>query len=172
MMKAEEIKKKLGEHTEFKAWKKDNPESYLAHMFWMNDEANINVVQIGYCNKDESITTFFLEKNDIRIATEKEAFKKPEDKILSLDVSKVNVSQEDAMEKAAEILREKYKTSAMKSFMILQKLKEYGQVYNITFITQSFSTLNVKINAETGEAVKHELASLMDYRQDEPEDKK
>ena len=171
-MEPAEIKKKLESHPEFKAWQKDNPESYLAHMFWMNDEANINIVQVGYCNKDESITTFFIEKDNVKIATEKEAFKKPGDKILSLDASKVKVKREDAMEKAGKLLRETYKTSAMKSFMILQNLKEYGQVYNITFITQSFSTLNVKINSETGEAVKHELASLMDYRRDEPEDKK
>ena len=35
-------------------------------------------------------------------------------------------------------------------------------MYNFTFITQTFQTLNVKIDSKTGDVIEHKLYSLMD----------
>ena len=46
---------------------------------------------------------------------------------------------------------------------ILQNLGEFGNIWNITYVTHSFKTLNIKINAENGKILHHSLDSLMDF---------
>ena len=43
----------------------------------------------------------------------------------------------------------------------LQNLEEFGNIWNITYITLAFNTLNIKINPENGEILNHNLESLM-----------
>ncbi|MBW3022928.1 hypothetical protein KY308_02405, partial [Candidatus Woesearchaeota archaeon] len=58
---------------------------------------------------------------------------------------------------------EKYKTHIpIKRIAILQHLP-IGQVWNITYVTQSFNTLNIKINAETKEIVSDKLVSIVQF---------
>ncbi len=53
--------KTLESSKEFKAYKKENPEAFLTHIFYMPDELNKNVFQIGYYDaKKDRITTFFV----------------------------------------------------------------------------------------------------------------
>ena len=164
-MKPKQIIEKLEQDSEFKAWKKENPDSYLAHIFKMYDEANKGIVQVGYYNKDDSITTFFIEKEDIKIATDKEIFKKPDSKIAKLEIGEVKLDDAEAKAIAEKLLKEEYKMEAIKSFLILQNVEKHGLIYNVTFVTKAFSTLNVKVDASTGKVLKHELNSLMDYKQ-------
>ena len=49
----------------------------------------------------------------------------------------------------------------MKLFAILQNING-EQVYNITFVTQTFFTLNVRVDTSTGEIRQEKLTSLMD----------
>ena len=165
-MEPQKLIKELEAHSEFKEWRKKNPKSFLAHLFVMHDEPNKGIVQVGYSNRDESMTTFFIEKGEVKIATEQEVFKKPDDRILKLDIRNVKLADEEAMEKAEKILAEEYRQKPLKSFLILQNLREFGQIYNITFVTAGFRTLNVKIDAATGNVLKHELTSLMQYKKE------
>ena len=65
-----------------------------------------------------------------------------------------------ATEQAA-FVDENYKGSSMfKAFMILQNI-DAGQVWNITFVTQQFKTINIKIDANTGSCVSHKMISLI-----------
>ena len=82
-------------------------------------------------------------------------------KIKSLNIEKVKIDYENALKTASELQKEKYKTEIpFKQITILQNIDE-GQVWNFTFITQAFKTLNIKIDAKTGEIVKDELINLM-----------
>ena len=47
----------------------------------------------------------------------------------------------------------------MKEVVILQNL-DVGQVWNITYITKSFQTLNIKIDAETGDVLEDKLHQI------------
>jgi len=163
-MQTKDIIKDLCEHSEFKNWKKENKDCYLVHVFKMLDEPNEGIWQIGYYNKEkDKITTFFIEKDDIKVIPEEEAYKRPKSIIKELKIDKVKTSMEEAMEKANEIMKKEYsQEQPVKTILILQNIKE-GLVWNITFVTQSFKTLNIKISAETGKVVSHELISLMQF---------
>ena len=168
IMEVKTVIEKLESDSEFKAWKEKNKNTFLAHIFRMIDEANKDIWQIGYYNeKTDKITTFLVEETggeyNITIGPESEVFKKEETRINPLDLKKVKVDITEAMHNAQEFQKEKYKGSGpAKVIVILQNLKS-GLVYNITFITQTFDTLNMKVSADTGKIVKHKLINMMQF---------
>ena len=154
---------KITRHPLFVEWHKNNPTSFLAHAFVMLDEANKNTWQIGFYNPDtHKMVTFVLEPGSVKRTDEQEILegKTP---ISKLDVEHVKLSVEDALEKARECFDENYGAqSAIKHFFIIQEL-EGKAVFNITYLLQSFKTVNVKIDAASGEVIKHSIAALADF---------
>jgi len=136
---------------------------YLAHVFFMLDEPNKNIVQVGYCTPEQKIVTFVIDGKKITAIPEAMPYKNPKAKIKKLEISKVKVELDEALGAAKELQEKKYaQHKPFKQIVILQNIDE-GQVWNITFITQTFNTLNIKISAETGKVVRDELISLVDF---------
>ena len=156
-MKYKETIKNVEESNEFKEFKKQHPGAYLIHVFMM-DGTN---TQIGYYLKENKhIVTFEISDAGIK-AEEAKPFQREEHDISALEVDKVTLDFDEAKEIALKAKEENYKGEIVnKEIMILQNIPE-GQIYNITFITASFKTLNVKVNAETKEVIEHNLATLV-----------
>ncbi len=145
----------------FQEWKKENKASFLAHIFRMYDKANEDVWQFGYYNADDTITTFILEQEEVKEIPEQEIFKKEKKKLSPISIEKISISFSEAVDKAKAVQEEKYKQHPiMKIIAILQKLE--AQVYNITFVTQTFGTLNIHIDSSTGDVLSDRFTSLMD----------
>jgi hypothetical protein len=161
-MQLKEKLEELEKNKIFLDWKKENADSYLAHIFRMLDEVNKDIWQFGYYNKDDTITTFILESGNVKEVPEQEIFKNEKKKLEKLDIENIKVSFDDAVDKANNLQQEKYKQHPiMKTIAILQKLKD-GQVFNITFVTQTFGTLNIHVDSTTGNINKDFFTSLMD----------
>ncbi len=159
-----DVLKRLEESKEFKQWKKKNKNSFLAHVFKLLDEANQDDWQIGFYNKDDTITTFILTPADIKKASTENIFKMPEAKIEPLDEKKIKIDITKALETAEKIQVAEYKQEVpFKIITILQKL-DIGQVYNITYVTQSFKILNFKIDSSTGKVLKKTLENIMEFK--------
>ena len=91
-------------------------------------------------------------------------------KELLLDKLKINLDQ--ALSIAEKLQKEKYKNDPpLKKILIIQNL-DIGQVWNITFVTATLKTLNVKVDSETGEVLEHKADSILDFakQQDEQND--
>jgi Zn-dependent metalloprotease len=164
-MDAKKLIADLEKNSEFKEWRKTSKKYYLAHIFAMLDEINKDSYQVGYSSPDcTKITTFIVSKDDIQIAPDNEVFKKPGTTIAKLDVSKIKIDSDEAMAKAEEHRKKSYKQdSPIKIFFIIQNL-DLGQVYNVTFVTNTFKTINIKISATDGKILHSEATSLMDMR--------
>lgn len=163
-MEVLDILKRLKEESKFKEWKEKNKDSFLAHVFKLLDDANKDDWQIGFYNKDDTITTFIITPDDIKIASTENIFKKPEAKIQKLDEKKIKVDMTKALEMAEKIQTTEYKNETpSKIIAILQKL-DIGQIYNITYLTQSFKVLNFKIDSSNGKILKKSLSSIMDFK--------
>jgi len=150
---------KLENNEKFKEWKTTHPDSYLAHFFKMfgKDEP-----QLGYYNKDGTITTFIIA-DEITILPEAKVLQEHKQKLEPLETDKIKLSLDDAMQKAEDIQKKEYpQDTPIKKFAIIQHL-EIGQVFNITFLTQTFNTLNIKIDSETGEIKEKSLKKLMEF---------
>jgi hypothetical protein len=52
----------------------------------------------------------------------------------------------------------------MKMFFIIQSLPEHGHVYNITFVTQDFKTVNIRLSSEDGKVLMHKVQSILDIK--------
>src|SRR3989344_648586 len=162
-MALKDVISKLESNPEFKTWKKENYASSLVHIFRMFDEANKGEFQIGFFNKDETITSFIVG-DSITLVPPEEIFKKPDEIIQKLSIEEVSLEFEGALIIAKNLQKSKYPAEvALKEMVILQHLS-IGQVYNITFITKSFKTLNIKIDSASGKIISHNLISLADLK--------
>jgi hypothetical protein len=165
-MKLADVIKKLEADSEFEKWRKSNKDAYLAHAFMMMDQANANIWQIGYYHpKTDKITTFIIEGDDIKISPEMNIFKRPDAKVEHLDVSKVQIGTVKAIETAEKIMEKDYpKASPVKMFFIIQNIPEQGHVFNITFVTQDFKAVNIRISSENGEILSHKVENILDIK--------
>lgn len=157
---------KLHQDEAFKTWQQENNDAYLAHIFIDMDKGNISF-QIGYAHSNETITTFTITENSIQKSEPQQVLKHPDSKILKLDIEKVITTVPEALDAAEKCQKENYpKHLPIKKFIILQHL-EHGQVYNITYVSQTMDTLNIKVNAETGTIVDHKTTHLVNITKGE-----
>jgi len=97
-------------------------------------------------------------------AKKKRYSKKPDMKIRPIKIDHIKMSSEEIIKKADEFQKKKYSGELVnKKIIILQNLEKYGDVWNITLITRSFNTLNIKLNADDGGIVYHNLESMMNF---------
>ncbi len=143
---------------EFKQWKKEHSDFYLAHGFMIKEENQD--WQIGYTD-GEKVVTFFLEP--FNILPEQESYKKPDQKIQKLDKNELKLSFEEVMRIFNSLCMKKYSAEAIsKTIIIVQNVGT--QVFNITGLTMSLKTLNVKIDM-SGKVIEDSCKSLIDQNQ-------
>jgi hypothetical protein len=137
---------------------------YLVHVFIMHPSP---IWQVGYYSKESDKVIVFDYENDIvTITPEQEAFKE-KNFISPLKISEVMVSKEAAMSKVSEVVKTHYGNEDYgKAIVLLQNLPEYGQLWNVTAITNTFNVINVKINASTGDIIKHSKETLMGWKKE------
>jgi hypothetical protein len=160
MILRDEIKR-LEASEEFQKFKKDNPEFYLAHCFTMLDEKERKYEwELGYYSPKKDKLVVFETVPHIRLRAEEDAFTR--DNIINeLDMKKVKLSLARALEVCDELVKKKYSAHAItKRIIILQNIEK--PIYNITLVMRSFSVLNIKIDALTGDVVSHNLQNLME----------
>lgn len=149
---------------QFKDWREHNKDAYLTHAFTLVDELNLDVWQIGFYDaKKDVITTFIVHKGQIEAMPETEKVFKEEDRTIKpLEPSKAKITFNKVREISDDLQKKEYKSSQpFKKIFILQNLEQWGQVWNVTFITTDFKTLNMKINAEDGKVLSHKLISII-----------
>ena len=111
-MNIHELIKKLYSSNEYNAWEKEG--YYLAHVFVMMDEANKDVYQVGFYNAEKDrMVTFIMNPNEISMTGEQEVMKAKQ-KIGKLDIEKVKITVEEALETSKKCFSENYKNNLKK----------------------------------------------------------
>ena len=156
----------LRAHKEFNEWYDKNKEAKLVHIFMMMEPGKAVGFDIGFYNfNKELMTSFFIDKDSssVKITESNEIFAQDNQKINPLEEDRLKVNFDKALEIAFELQKEKYKQYVpMKEVIVLQNL-DIGQVWNITFITKQFKTLNIKIDAETGKLLEDKLHAIFSF---------
>lgn len=157
----------LEESRDYKDWHKKNKDTYFSYAFTIPQEMP-DEWQLGFYDiKKDKITTFVVNRNAISIRPEEEVFKKEESKINEINLKKVKLSFEAVLSKASEFQQKNYPNDkSIKTIAILQSITSYGDIWNITYITESFNTLNIKIDASNGKIVEHDLSSVLSFRKE------
>ncbi len=121
---------------------------------------------IGFYDFDKKLmTSFLIDKavSSVEITESKEIFTKDTQQIKPIEEDRLKVNFDKALETASALQQDKYKMHVpIKEVVILQNL-DIGQVWNITFITKTFQTLNMKIDAETGDVLEDKLHQIFSF---------
>jgi hypothetical protein len=153
----------LEKSSEFKDWKKKNKNTYLSYGFYVIENSDVNW-KIGYYDSKKDKLTSFDVGSQIKIEPDEEVFKKKEKKVKKIDIDEVKLDLGDAVSISQQLQEEEFVTEKpTKIIAILQKIEEH-QVWNITYLTQNFNTLNFKIKTETGRVLEKKLTPLMEFR--------
>jgi hypothetical protein len=160
-MELKDILKKLESSDEFASWKTHHKNAFLAHAFVMLDDANKNTWQIGYFDEEQSLmSTFVVSAQKIDLIPDQEVLK-ADQRILPLNPDDVKIPLGDALAAAQKAKLEHYpREHIAKSFFIIQNIEAHGPVFNITYFTAAFKTINVKILSKNGAVAHHSLQAL------------
>ena len=155
-MEIKELVEKVLNSPIFQYWdKKDN---YLVNCSFIDGKWQVHF----YSKKTRKITSFTADE-EVTLSEDKvfQAEKKDIDK---LEIDKVKVGLDDALEMIDKIKEEKIPTEDVSnSVIILQQDKH--PIWNITRITSGFHLLNVKINAINKEIISEDSSSVFQLRE-------
>ena len=88
-------------------------------------------------------------------------------KVNEIQLDKVKITFDSAIGKADEFQQKNFpKDKSIKTIAILQNMPNLGNIWNITYITEAFNTLNIKIDASNGKVLEHNLSSILSFRKE------
>ena len=154
---------RLQQNKVYKDWRTKNPSHTLSHAFLMLHQQYHPNWQFGfYSPETDQVATFIISEDNVQFTPETEVFKDPDKKILPITLSQVKKTFDEAYAIAEQICRQRCSGQTINSTIaVLQNTHEHGIVWNITLVTMAFNTVNVKIDAETGDIKKVSVDSLM-----------
>ncbi|MBR9691191.1 hypothetical protein GOV06_00220 [Candidatus Woesearchaeota archaeon] len=159
MQKFEQALKILEKSKEFKDWKKKNKEAYLSYGFLIVQDGGSDW-KIGYYHKKRDGVTSFNVGDKITVEPEDDVFRKEKKEVLGIDIKEIKYKLADAINIAVELQKKEFSAESPKKIIVILQKLDIGQIWNITFLTQSFSTLNIKVRSDTGEVVEKKLQPL------------
>jgi len=164
-MELNQALERLNKSKEYKDSVKEDKDIFLSYALMTIEKNEASPWQLGFYDRaTDKITTFVIGKGEIAVQKEEEVFKKPGTEVKPIDMEKSKLKFDEIIKKAEKFKKEEYpKETISKTIAILQNLQDFGTIWNITFVTDSFNTLNLKINAENSEVLHHNLESLMSF---------
>ena len=147
----------------FKAWLADHPSAYLSSFFKIIEGQDVDWWQLDfYYPKGDTITSFVVD-DKVKLATKDSAvFKKPEDAVQALDLTSVSIDIKKALHVAQELQKEKYNTEKpSKTIVLLQTITR--TMWNISFLTNNFKLVNIRVDAKTGDVLEDSIVPLFDW---------
>ena len=149
----------------FQRWRTNHPDDILAHIFLETDN-----IQVGFFDPSRSTMTTFIVGTELHIIPDQEILR-GDSAIDPLDLSQIRFSPQQAQE-VADALRKTHYTAeqVIKTLSILQTIDGLC-VYNITYFTASFKTINIKVSAIDGSVVRHSIGSLVDLEKGNKDNK-
>ncbi len=171
-MQPRETVSRLLESDAFREWKNKHPDAYLVHVFALAENLSgsdaqqlpaLGGWQVGYYLKKQDRVVTFTLADTIEASDPSEAFKEKGEPIGQLDMGDVKIGIDEALRLAKETQERQYPNDRPNNIIIVLQHLEMGTVYNITAVTASFNTLNMKIDAENGTVLEHKLSRLADF---------
>ena len=164
-MELKQAFEKVSKNKEYWDSIKENEDIFFSYALMTMEKNEASPWQLGFYNKaTDKIMTFVVGKDEIAAQKEEEVFKKPGMEVKPIEMEKAKLKFDEIIKKAEKFKKEEYPKEAIsKTIAILQNLQGFGTIWNITFVTDSFKTLNMKINPENGEVMHHNLESLMNF---------
>src|SRR3989338_7604693 len=161
-MELKEALGKLEKSKELKEWKQKNSGTFFSYALKIIEEDKEQPWNLGFYNQStDKVATFVIDSN-VEMQEEEEIFKKPETEVKPVETEKAKMLFSGILEKVKEFTDKTYPNELInKTIAILQNLEKYGTVWNITHITHSFNTINIKASPEDGKILYNNIESIM-----------
>ncbi len=161
-MELKEAINKLDKNSEFKQWKQKNPDAFFSYALKILEENTEQPWNLGFYRKSTDKVATFIVDEKIDMQEEEEIFKKPDTEVKLIETEKAKMPFSDILGKVKGFTDKTYPNELIKkTIAILQNLEKYGTVWNITHITHSFNTINIKAGAEDGRILYNNIESIM-----------
>lgn len=154
----------------YQDWKQEHQETTFSYAFTTVEKEISKDWQIGFYDKNEDkITTFSILNGEVVDYRTDEVFKQPGSQMLEIELTKVKLSIDEILKLVDEFIKKEYSNEIVnRKIMILQNLPGLGTIWNITLISLTFNSINIKISADTGDIKEHKLSSLKDFMSNKP----
>ena len=116
--------------------------------------------QIHFYEKDSDKMVTYVVGEKIIFLGESDIFKEKNEEVEELNLDKIKIDL-DSVIKKCEFLLKNHNEIATKIIIILQNHKV--PIWNITYVTERFNMVNIKINAENGELIDDNVISLLSF---------
>ncbi len=157
--------KTLTQSPKFTEWITQNPQYKLAHCFFLKDSKAKNDWHFGFIDeKSQELVNFIVHNTKIIQENHTELAKEPNQQVLPLDIKKVTITKEEAEDILLKVVEEQKQGGITTTIFLLQHIPMIGTVWNLTAVTLAWKTLNVKIDAQTGEVKLTSTKSLFDVK--------
>jgi len=148
---------------EFKKWRELHPSDFLASAFTIMEGKKAEW-QFSFYNGDrDSVVSFTVSDLGIGILPESAVFREPEQAIAEIKEAEINLDIHKAIEIASKCQGEKYPKE--RPIKVIAVLAGSGgrNIWSITYLTQNFKTLVMKVDASSGELISHRIISFFSY---------
>ena len=163
MMEVKDAVLNLEKSDVFKKFKKDYPDAYLANLFSMIDEKSpIPEWHIGYYDKSKERIITFVLGDEIIQNPESEVFRDG-GHVEHIEMHKIKISFDKAIENAIIHQKQKYPIDSPTKKIVLVQNIDGHYMYNMTFVTQTFKTLNIKVSTQDGRIISSKIYSIFDF---------
>ena len=160
--------KKIESSKEFKDIKKTCKNLMLADGLILLEKENYNLGdygdwQVDYFEPDSGCMfsfTFEDKKIDVKKTTE---IVKTDESVHKLNLDKLKISFEAILEKTERIREKGYSNEKPYKIILVIQNRKKQDIWNVTYLTASFKTLNLKISAETGDLIEESLKPLISF---------
>lgn len=157
----QKLKHQLEKLQKYKGFKAD---SYLCSAFIMADFKDLNSQnwQLDfYDTKKDKITSYITEPEVKIVNDETEAFKEEETKIEELKINNNLLEFKKILEISKNELNQ-LKETPNKTIVVLQTFNK-KTTWNLSFVTNSFNLINLKIDAISGEILDNKKVELLNW---------
>ncbi|MEM0231453.1 MAG: hypothetical protein QXW00_03715 [Candidatus Woesearchaeota archaeon] len=154
---------RLKESSKFKKWKSLHPNDFLASAFTIMEGKSAEWQFSFYNVEKDSVVSFVVSENEIGMLPESAVLKEPEHRMLEIRDSDIKLDIHGAIEVASKHQTKNYpKEKPIKIIAVLAS-SEGRNIWSITYLTQNFKTLVMKVDAESGEMLSEKIVSFFSY---------
>ena len=165
-----ELAAQLSASKQFKEWKKEHPQAYLSH-FFTSVSSQFELLanwELGYYDfKQEKMTVFVLDSEQIVVKPADDVFKPKQEIVEELNLKQIKTNFSQVVESVQENIAEKFSSEHLGDGFLVVQTQDSKTAWNFSFVTKSLIFLNCKIDAATGEILSSEAVTIV-HREDKP----
>jgi hypothetical protein len=142
----------------FRKWKSLHNDAFLASAFGMTGNEDVT---LNYYDKAKDKMYSFSCKAPCD--AEEQDFVKSSEEILPIRVETLKVAVDEALKKAYNVAEKEYSEQKLLRTIFALQVLGAKQVWNITFLTGDYKTINIRIDSVSGDVIEHSIAKLSEF---------